>query len=62
MKSPLVPDFQYSRWDGSQEFTPQSADKLFEELSNYMLDYGEEILDNLLQWEQEHPDLVLKLI
>ncbi len=62
MKSPLVPDFQYSRWDGSQEFTPQSADKLFEELSNYMLDYGEEILDNLLQWEQEHPDLVRKLI
>ena len=57
-----MPDFQYSRWDGSQEFTPQSADKLFEELSNYMLDYGEEILDNLLQWEQEHPDLVLKLI
>ena len=59
---PFVPDFEYSSWDGSQEFTPQSLDKVFDELSRYMLDYGEEILDNLHNWEQEHPDLVQKLI
>ncbi|MDA1162061.1 MAG: VWA domain-containing protein [Planctomycetota bacterium] len=57
-----MPEFEYSHWDGSQEFTPQSADELFDELSRYMLDYGEEILDNLLTWEEEHPDLVQKLI
>lgn len=57
-----MPDFEYSRWDGTQEFTPQSADSLFDELSRYMLDYGEFVLDNLHQWEEEHPDLVQKLI
>jgi len=57
-----MPDFEYTRWDGSQEFTPQSADKLFDELSRYILDHGEFILDNLNQWEEEHPDLVQKLI
>ena len=27
--------FEYSRWDGSQEFQPQSADKAFDQLSEY---------------------------
>jgi Ca-activated chloride channel family protein len=57
-----MPDFEYTRWDGSQEFSPQSADKLFDELSRYMLDHGEFVLDNLNQWEEEHPDLVQRLI
>jgi uncharacterized protein with von Willebrand factor type A (vWA) domain len=54
--------FEYSRWDGSQEFTPQSADSLFDQLSQYMLDYGEQVLDMLDQLEDEHPDLLDRLI
>ncbi len=57
-----MPEFEYSRWDGSQEFTPQSADQLFDEFSKYMLDYGEYMLDNLEQWEDEHPDVVDLLV
>lgn len=57
-----MPHFEYSRWDGSQEFTPQSADKLFDELSQFMMDYGDHMLDHLQQWEEEHPDLIEKLI
>ncbi|MBI1310754.1 VWA domain-containing protein [bacterium] len=57
-----MPDFEYSRWDGSQEFTPQSADKLFDQLSEYMLDYGEYVLDNLDDLNEEHPDVVDKLL
>lgn len=57
-----MPDFEYSRWDGSQEFTPQSADKLFDQLSDYMLDYGEYVLDNLEDLAEEHPDVVDKLL
>ena len=53
-----MPDFQYSKWDGTQEFTPQSADKLFDEFSKYLYDYGEHMLDNLELWEVEHPDVV----
>lgn len=57
-----MPHFEYSHWDGSQEFTPQSADKLFDELSQFMMDYGDHMLDHLQQWEEEHPDLIEKLI
>ncbi|MCH7989244.1 MAG: VWA domain-containing protein, partial [Planctomycetes bacterium] len=57
-----MPNFEYSRWDGSQEFTPQSADRLFDEFSEYMLDYGAHMLDHLEQWEDEHPDIVDLLI
>ncbi len=57
-----MPDFEYTRWDGTQQFTPQSADKLFDEFSQYMMDYGDFVLDNLEQWEDEHPDIVELLI
>ena len=57
-----MPHFEYSAWDGSDPFSPQSADKFWDELSEYILDYGDEILDNLERWEEEHPDLVDKLV
>lgn len=57
-----MPQFEYSRWDGSQDFTPQSADKLFDEISNYLLEYGEQMLDQLEHLQDEHPDLVEMLI
>jgi uncharacterized protein with von Willebrand factor type A (vWA) domain len=57
-----MPEFEYSRWDGSQEITPQSADELFDQLSEHLLDHGEHILDNLPDWEEEHPDLVDMLV
>jgi uncharacterized protein with von Willebrand factor type A (vWA) domain len=57
-----MPTHEYSRWDGSQQFSPQSADQLFDELSQYMLDYGEDLLDNLEQWQEEHPDVVDMLV
>ncbi len=50
--------FEYSRWDGTQAFSPQSADELFDHLSQYMLEYGDNVLDNLDRWEEEHPDLI----
>ncbi len=57
-----MPQFEYSRWDGSQEFSPQSADELFDQISQYMLQYGEDVLENLADWEEEHPDLIDLLI
>ena len=54
--------FEYSKWDGSQQFTPQSADKLFDQLSEYMLQYGDEVLDSLKDWEEENPDVLDMLI
>ncbi len=57
-----MPNFEFSRWDGSQQFTPQSADKLFDELSQYLLDYGEQVLQSLEEWQDEHPDVLDMLI
>jgi uncharacterized protein with von Willebrand factor type A (vWA) domain len=57
-----MPAFEYSRWDGSQQFTPQSADKLFDEISQYLLEYGENMLEQLEDLQDEHPDVVDMLI
>ena len=57
-----MPDFEFSRWDGSQQFTPQSADRLFDEFSQYLMDYGDYMLENLEDWEDEHPDIVDLLV
>ncbi|MFP6767383.1 MAG: VWA domain-containing protein [Planctomycetaceae bacterium] len=50
--------FEYSRWDGQQQFTPQSADKIFDQFGEYLLDHGQELMQNLDDWEDEHPDVV----
>ncbi|MFQ5733043.1 MAG: VWA domain-containing protein, partial [Planctomycetaceae bacterium] len=57
-----MPESRYSRYDGSQEFSPQSADALFDEFSNYLMDYGEQVLRNLEDWEEDNPDLVEMLV
>ncbi len=55
-------DFEYSQWDGSQEFQPQSADKAFEQLSEYLLQYGDQVLRNLDDVDAEDLPEVLDLI
>jgi len=54
--------FEYSRWDGTQQFTPQSADKLFDEFSQYLMNYGDEALEFLDQLEDDHPDILQMLV
>jgi uncharacterized protein with von Willebrand factor type A (vWA) domain len=54
--------FEYSKFDGSDQFSPQSADKIFDELTQHMLDWGDHVLDYLDQWEEEHPDVVDMLV
>ncbi len=53
-----MPAFEYSKWDGSQQFTPQSADQLFDQVSEYLMQYGEDVLESLEQWENENPELL----
>ncbi len=50
--------FEYSKWDGSQNFLPQSADKLFDQLSEYLLQYGENILRSLENLDDDLPEIV----
>ncbi|WP_417851403.1 VWA domain-containing protein [Thalassoglobus sp.] len=53
-----MPSFEYSKFDPSQGFSPQSADDLFDQFSEFMMDYGDEVLDSLEQWEEDNPDVV----
>lgn len=57
-----MPAFEYSRWDGSEAFSPQSADEVFDQFSQYLMDYGEDMLDELEQLQETHPDVVDMLI
>jgi uncharacterized protein with von Willebrand factor type A (vWA) domain len=50
--------FEYTKWDGSQQFLPQSADKVFDQLSEYLMQYGERVLRNLDELEEEMPEVV----
>ena len=54
--------FEYSKWDGSQQFQAQSADKLFEQLSEYILQYGENVLRNLEDIDEDEMPEVVELI
>lgn len=54
--------FEYSAFDGSEEFSPQSADKVFDQFTDYMMDYGESMLESLEDWADEHPDVIDQLI
>ena len=57
-----MPSYEYSAFDGSEEFSPQSADAVFDEFSEYMMDYGESMLQNFEQWQEDHPDVIDALV
>ncbi len=42
-----MPLFEYSQYDGSQQFQPQSADKLFDQLAEYLMQYGDRVMRQL---------------
>jgi Ca-activated chloride channel homolog len=53
-----MPLFEYSRWDGSQEFQAQSADQLFEQITEYLMQYGDSVLRQLDDIEEDENDLL----
>jgi len=53
-----MPLFEYSKWDDTQQFLPQSADRVFDQLAEYLLQHGERVLRNMDELEDEIPDIV----
>ncbi len=51
-------EFEYRRWDGSQEFAPQSAEKIFDQLAEYVLHHGDSVLRNLDDVPEDQQDIV----
>ena len=50
--------FEYTKWDGSQQFAPQSADAAFDRLAEYMLHYGDEVLKHLEDAAEDDSELL----
>ena len=50
--------FEYSRWDGSQQFLPQSADRVFDQIAEYLMQHGDRVLENIDQLEDEIPEIL----
>jgi uncharacterized protein with von Willebrand factor type A (vWA) domain len=50
--------FEYTRWDGSQQFQPQSADKLFDQISEYVLQYGDQVLRQFDDLDEDQEDIL----
>jgi uncharacterized protein with von Willebrand factor type A (vWA) domain len=50
--------FEYTKWDGTQQFLPQSADKVFDHLSEFLMQQGERVLREMDELEEDIPDIV----
>ena len=57
-----MPIFEYSEFDGSQEFRPLSADAAFDKLSEYLLEHGEYILRQLERMNKDEADVLKMLV
>ncbi len=54
--------FEFSKWDGSQQFQPLSADAVFDKLAEHLLEYGDYVLRQLEHLDDDNADLVKLLI
>jgi uncharacterized protein with von Willebrand factor type A (vWA) domain len=57
-----MPEYEYSKWDGSQQFSPQSAEKAFDQLAEYLLHYGDQVLRQLDQFDDDDNPEVVELL
>ncbi len=55
-------EFDFSQWDGSQDFQPLSADATFDQLSDYLLEHGEHVLRQLERLAPDEADILQKLL
>jgi uncharacterized protein with von Willebrand factor type A (vWA) domain len=57
-----MPLFEYSEYDGSQQFQPLSAESAFDTLSEYLLQHGQYVLRQLERPDQREADILKLLI
>lgn len=55
-------EFEYSEWDGSQQFTPLAAEAAFDRLADYLMEHGEYVLRQLEKLDDEEADVLKMLI
>lgn len=54
--------FEFSKWDGSQQFRPLSADAVFDKIAEHLLEYGDYVLRQLENLDEQDADLIRLLL
>jgi Ca-activated chloride channel family protein len=57
-----MPLFEFSEYDGSQQFRPLSADAVFDKISEHLLEYGDYVLRQLENLDDRDAELLKMLI
>lgn len=57
-----MPLYEFSEYDGSQQFRPLSADAVFDKLAEHLLEYGDYVLRQLEHLDEDSADLVKLLV
>jgi uncharacterized protein with von Willebrand factor type A (vWA) domain len=57
-----MPLFEFSEYDGSQEFRPLSADAVFDKISDHLLEYGDYVLRQLEKLDDRDAELLKMLV
>ncbi|MDX2037792.1 MAG: VWA domain-containing protein [Isosphaeraceae bacterium] len=54
--------YEYTKWDGSQQFSPQSAEEAFDNLADYIMRYGDQVMRNLDDFADDDTKELLEII
>lgn len=57
-----MPIFEYSEWDGSQQFKPLAAERAFDKLTEYLMEYGDYVLRQMERMDENDADVLKMLI
>ncbi len=57
-----MPQFEYSEWDGSQQFQPLEAAASFDKLAEFLLEHGEYILRQLERLDPDDAEILKQLV
>ena len=54
--------YEYSKWDGTQKPSSSVTDQLFDNFSEYLMEYGEPVMSLLDQLQEQDPELLQTLL
>jgi uncharacterized protein with von Willebrand factor type A (vWA) domain len=57
-----MPFFEFSKWDGTQQFRPLSADAVFDKIAEHLLEHGDYVLRQLENLDDRDAELVKLLV
>jgi len=57
-----MPSFEYSEYDGSQQFQPLAAEAVFDKFAEYVLEYGEYMLRRLDRMDADDAEVLKMLV